>query len=96
MEAETALSRLLGQESLVVRKKSKKAKAGFTEVDLIPLIHSWNLEVQRDTMTLDAVLAAQNPGLIRAAFCETYPDLQPDFVTFHRRAVLDGEGKEFR
>ena len=61
---------------------------------------SWNLEVQRDTMTLDAVLAAQNPGLnpelIRAAFCETYPDLQPDFVTFHRRAVLDGEGKEFR
>ena len=61
LEAETALSRLLGQESLVVRKKSKKAKAGFTEVDLIPLIHSWNLEVQRDTMTLDAVLAAQNP-----------------------------------
>ena len=78
----------------------EKAKAGFTEVDLIPLIYSWNLEVQRDTMTLDAVLAAQNPGLnpelIRAAFCETYPDLQPDFVTFHRRAVLDGEGKEFR
>lgn len=72
LEAETALSRLLGQESLVVRKKSKKAKAGFTEVDLIPLIHSWNLEVQRDTMTLDAVLAAQNPGLnpelIRATF----------------------------
>ena len=93
-------NRWLGQESLVVRKKSKKAKAGFTEVDLIPLIHSWNLEVQRDTMTLDAVLAAQNPGLnpelIRATFCETYPDLQPDFVTFHRRAVLDGEGKEFR
>ena len=97
---EGIVSRLLGQESLVVRKKSKKAKAGFTEVDLIPLIYSWNLEVQRDTMTLDAVLAAQNPGLnpelIRAAFCETYPDLQPDFVTFHRRAVLDGEGKEFR
>ena len=73
----------------------EKAKAGFTEVDLIPLIHSWNLEVQRDTMTLDAVLAAQNPGLnpelIRATFCETYPDLQPDFVTFHRRAVLDGQ-----
>ena len=36
LEAETALSRLLGQESLVVRKKSKKAKTGFTVVDLIP------------------------------------------------------------
>ena len=72
LEAETALSRLLGQESLVVRKKSKKAKAGFTENPGL------------------------NPELIRATFCETYPDLQPDFVTFHRRAVLDGEGKEFR
>lgn len=29
LEAETALSRLLGQESLVVRKKSKKANAGI-------------------------------------------------------------------
>ena len=97
---EPAMEALLGRESLVVRKKSNKSKLGYTEVDLIPLIYSWNLEVQRDTMTLDAVLAAQNPGLnpelIRAAFCETYPDLQPDFVTFHRRAVLDGEGKEFR
>lgn len=100
LEAETALRRLLGRESLVVRKKSKKAKSGFTEVDLIPLIHSWTLEVQRDTMTLDAVLAAQNPGLnpelIRAAFCGEFPQFTPDFVTFHRREVLDREGKTFR
>ena len=99
-EAEPAMQALLNQESLVVQKKSNKSKKGYTEVDLIPLIRGWNLECQSDTMTLDAVLAAQNPGLnpelIRAAFCETYPDLQPDFVTFHRRAVLDGEGKEFR
>ena len=99
-ETEPAMQELLRRDSLVIQKKSNKSKKGYTEVDLIPLIYSWNLEVQRDTMTLDAVLAAQNPGLnpelIRAAFCETYPDLQPDFVTFHRRAVLDGEGKEFR
>ena len=87
---------LLSKESLVIQKKSKKAKSGFTQVDLIPLIKSWNLECGRDTMTLDAVLSAQNPGLnpelIRAAFCDAYPEYAPDFVTFHRRAVLDKDG----
>ncbi len=99
-ETETALKALLNRESLIVRKKSKKAKAGFTEVDLIPLIQSWNIQCQRDTMTLSAELRAQNPGLnpelIRAAFCQAYPELAPDFVTFHRREVLDADGKPFR
>lgn len=98
--SETAMRELLGRESLVVKKKSNKAKAGFTEVDLIPLIKSWNLECQSDTLTLDAVLSAQNPGLnpelIRAAFCELYPELAPDFVTFHRREILDVDGNPFR
>lgn len=99
LEAETAMKDMLSRESLVVRKRSKKAKSGFTEVDLIPLIQSWNLECTRDTMTLDMVLSAQNPGLnpeqIRAAFCETYPQYAPDFVSFHRRAVLDREMQIF-
>lgn len=99
LEAETALRELLSQESLVIRKKSKKVKTGFTEVDIIPLIKSWNLECGRDTMTLSAVLSAQNPGLnpelIRAAFCERWPEFTPDFVSFHRRAVLDAEGNLF-
>ena len=100
LEAETALKELLSRDSLVIQKKSKKAKSGFTEVDLIPLIKSWNLECGRDTMTLDAVLCAQNPGLnpelIRSAFCDLYPQFTPDFVSFHRRAVLDSDGEAFR
>lgn len=100
LEAETALKELLSRDSLVIQKKSKKAKSGFTEVDLIPLIKSWNLECGRDTMTLDAVLCAQNPGLnpelIRGAFCDLYPQFTPDFVSFHRRAVLDADGEAFR
>lgn len=99
-ETEPAMARLLGRESLVVQKKSNKSKKGYTEVDLIPLIHSWNIECQSDTLTLDAVLSAQNPGLnpelLRAAFCREYPHLAPDFVTFHRREALDGEGRPFR
>ncbi len=99
-ECEPAIAQLLGQESLVVEKKSNKSKKGYTEVDLIPLIREWTVECQSDTMTLSMVVAAQNPGLnpelIRAAFCREYPQFAPQFVTFHRREVLDGEGNLFR
>ena len=65
-----------------------------------PLIRGWNLECQSDTMTLDAVLSAQNPGLnpelIHSAFCQEYPQFRPDMVTFHRREVLDKDGTPFR
>jgi len=98
--AEPAIRELLTRDSLVVKKKSNKSKKGYTEVDLIPLIRSLHLECQSDTMTLDAVLSAQNPGLnpelIRSIFCEEYPEFAPDFVTFHRREVLDADGKVFR
>ncbi len=99
-ETESAMTALLGRESLVVKKKSNKAKAGFTEIDIIPLVHSWRMECQSDTMMVDLVTSAQNPGLnpdlIRSAFCAENPEYTPDFVTFHRRDVLDGEGKSFR
>ena len=99
-EGEPAMAELLGRESLVVKKRSNKAKRGYTEVDLIPLVQSWSMECSRDTMALDLVVSAQNPGLnpelIRAAFCAGYPQFAPDLVTFHRREVLDREKKAFR
>jgi len=97
---EPAVAELLGRDSLVVQKKSNKSKKGFTEVDLIPLIKSWRLECQSDTMTLDMVVSAQEPGLnpelVRSAFCAAYPQFIPDLVTFHRREVLDRDGVPFR
>lgn len=99
-ETEPAMQELLRRESLVVQKKSNKAKLGYTEVDLIPLIRNWNLECQSDTMTLDIVVAAQNPGLnpelLRSTFCQAYPEFTPDFVTFHRREVFHADGRVFR
>ena len=93
--AETAIRDLLARESLVVAKRSKKAKSGQVEVDLIPLIARSTVEERRDTVALDLVLRAQNPGLnpelVVAAIREHCPDAAPDFVTFHRRAVLDGQ-----
>ena len=92
--AEGDIQALLGRESLVMTKRSKKAKSGFTQVDLIPLIARASVEERRDTITLDLVLKAQNPGLnpelVVAAIREHCPDAAPDFVSYHRRAVLDG------
>lgn len=98
-ESEPAMQELLRRDSLVIRKKSNKAKAGYTEVDLIPLIQRFNLECQSDTLTLDAVVRARIRGLIRTdsgCLLSRVSRPGPDFVTFHRREVLDGDGKVFR
>ena len=91
--AETAISELLGLDSLVIQKPSKKAKSGSVELDLIPLIARATVEERRDTITLDLVLRAQNPGLnpslLVRAICEMCPQAAPDFISYHRRAVLD-------
>lgn len=91
--AESAIRDLLARESLVIEKRSKKAKSGKTEVDLIPLIRQATVEERRDTIALDLILRAQNPGLnpelLVAAIRQNCPDAAPDFVSYHRRAVLD-------
>lgn len=91
--AESAIRELLARDTLVMEKRSKKAKSGKVEVDLIPLIHRATVEERRDTITLDLILRAQNPGLnpelVVAAIRQHCPDAAPDFVSFHRRAVLD-------
>lgn len=96
-EAAQALSALLERESLVVRKRSKKAKSGFVDVDLIPLIHSHAISVKENAITLELVVKAQNPGLNPALLLEALPEeLQPDFTSFCRRDVLAGNGERFR
>ena len=91
-----AIRTLLARDTLVVPKKSKKARSGWTEVDLIPLIaRAEAVREREDHIALDLTLKAQNPGLnpelVIAALRRECPDLAPDFVRFHRRAVLDGQ-----
>ncbi|MFQ9601152.1 MAG: DUF2344 domain-containing protein [Flavonifractor plautii] len=80
--AESAIRDLLARDCLVMTKRSKPAKSGFTEVDLIPLIARATVEERRDTIALDLVLRAQNPGLnpelVVAAIREHCPDAAPD------------------
>lgn len=98
-EAAQALEAMLGQETLVVRKKSKKAKSGFTEVDLIPLIRSHQIDTTGNTVRLNVVVRAQNPGLNPALILEaltgSHPTLVPSYTTFTRNAVLDEAGAHF-
>ena len=93
--AENAIRALLSRDALVVTKKSKKAKSGETQVDLIPLIHRVDYEGRRDALTLNAVLRAQNPGLNPALILEAIgrecPQAAPDYVSYHRKRVLDQE-----
>ena len=97
--AENAIRSLLGRESLVVTKKSKKAKSGQVQVDLIPLIHRVDYESRRDAIVLDAVLRAQNPGLNPTLLVETIrrecPEVSPDYVSCHRKQVLDKNFQPF-
>lgn len=97
--AENAIRALLGRESLVVAKKSKKAKSGHVDVDLIPLIRKVDYEGRRDAIVLDTVLKAQNPGLNPALIVEAIkkecPDMAPDYVSYHRKQVLGQDFKPF-
>ena len=94
-----AWTELLGRERLEVAKKSKKSKTGETVVDVIPLVKSFAVETGENAVVLDAVLSAQNPGLnpqvLLTALAGEYPHLMPDFVGYHRKAVLDSAGRLF-
>jgi radical SAM-linked protein len=91
--AERAIQELLARPSLVVLKRSKKAKSGQVEVDIIPLIARATVEERRDSITLDLILRAQNPGLnpelVVSAIVEHCPNTAPDFICYHRRSVMD-------
>ncbi len=96
-QAAQMLTESLSRESLVVRKRSKKAKSGFTEVDLIPLIRSYEIRVKDNTVTLFIVVKAQNPGMNPALLLETLSqELQPDLSGFARRSILFEDGETFR
>ncbi len=97
---EAALRGLLDQERLVIAKKSRKAKSGETKVDLIPLIKRCTVAAGQNTVTLDALLKAQNPGLnpalILSALELHLPAFSPALSTFHRKAFLDEAQAVFR
>ncbi len=91
---------LLSRESCVIRKKSKKAKRGYTELDIIPMVKEWTLEEGEHTLVFRARIAALNPGLnpslILDTFAKDHPEWTPDFVRCHRNEVYGEMAEVFR
>lgn len=100
-QAATAFQELMARESFIVKKRSKKAKSGFTEVDIIPLVEAVE-EIHPDGtwLRLTLLLKAQNPGLnpdvLLQGFRSEYPDLPVIYTACHRREILDDEKNVYR
>lgn len=92
----TALSEFLNSKPIVIMKKSKR---GEKEVDISELIRSINVSKNGNDVIIDAVLAAGNeslnPELLIRAVDKFHPELNPDFVKYHRVEVLDANGEKF-
>ena len=97
-EPTAELTELLRRRELLIEKRTKRKQ--LAEVDIAPMIRDISFTQGENVLRAAVTVQAQNPGLnpelIRAAFCAAYPQFEPDFVTFHRREVLDGEGRPFR
>lgn len=95
--AEAVRALLLG-ESVVIQKRTKRK--AMADVDIRPLLHSLEIAEEPGLLRLEAVVAAQNPGLnpasLAAAVEAHLPRLAPDFVRIRRLETLDGAGERFR
>lgn len=100
-QAAERFQELFARESFVVKKRSKKAKSGFTEVDVIPLVEAVeDIQAEEDTLRMTLLLKAQNPGLnpdvLLQGFRSEHPELPIVYSACHRREILDDQKKSYR
>ena len=97
-EAAEKIRNLLLGESVVIQKRTKRK--AMADIDIRPMLHSLEITEGHGLLRLDAVVAAQNPGLnpaLLATAVEVHlPHLASDFVQVRRLELLDGEGRIFR
>ena len=89
---------LFAREEIPVEKRTKHK--GVTELNVAPLLRSLTLTEEENLLRLDALAAAQEPGLnpalLGAAVARHLPELAPDFTRVRRIEVYDAEGNVFR
>ena len=94
-----ALTELFRRESIVTEKKGKKSRknpSGLTEFDLKPAIRTVTFSEEPGEVRMRLLGAASlNPTLLVKAVGEQLPDLTPDFASFHREMVYDGDLNPF-
>ena len=95
--AEKIRGLLLGENVVIQKRTKRKAMA---DIDIRPMLHALEVTEEPDILRLDAVVAAQNPGLNPALLSTAVEvhlrSLTPDFVLVGRLELLDGEGNIFR
>lgn len=91
------LQAFFAQESIVIRKKTKR---GEGESDIAPAIRSIGFSAEAEHVALSAVVSAQEPTLnpehLISALRQLAPQLAPDFAEFTRLEVYDAAMREFR
>ncbi len=97
-ETVQAVQELFAREEIVIQKRTKRK--AMADVDIRPLIRSIDFSAEGDTLCMDVVVAAQNPGLnpaLLATAVETcLPERKPDFVRVQRLMLLDSRNEVFR
>ena len=96
--AQSAITALFSQPSLIVEKKSKN---GTAEQDMIPMIRNFRMEKQdKNTLCIYARVCCQNPTLnpaqMVAAISQYLPDCSPDFSKCCRLEIYDHQENVFR
>ncbi len=96
-ETVSAIGEFLNSKPIIILKRSKR---GEREVDISELIRSIDVKKAGDNVIIiDAVVAAGNdslnPELLIRAIDKFHPELNPDFVKYHRVEVLDGNNEKF-
>ena len=96
--AAARLTALLARKELIIQKRTKRKE--MADVNIAPMIRNAVVTADGHNVFIDITVQAQNPGLnpqlIEKAIAAYLPELTPDFVRVRRRAILDGNGQDFR
>ena len=92
-----ALRAFYEQDSIVITKKTKR---GMGETDIRPGIRSIAFQAGAESVSVAAVVSAQeptiNPELLAEALRQKAPELAPDFAKFTRLETYDADMRIFR
>ena len=96
-ETADALSAFYARETVVITKKTKR---GVGETDIRPGIREIAFAPGEKSVSVKAVISAQeptiNPELLAEALRQLAPEFAPDFARFTRIETYDADGKVFR
>lgn len=96
--AASDIAALFRRDQVVIQKRTKRKE--LADVDIRPLVLDLQMEESENLLTLNVVVAAQNPGLnpalLATAVTTHLPELKPDFVRVRRLELLAGDGRQFR